>query len=246
MAAPSDVHQDLHVVVVANGELAPRERLMAILDAADRIVAADGAAHWLVAQGRTPDLLVGDMDSVDAALLERLSTRGCRLVRHPAHKDETDTELALHEAVALGARRITILGALGGRIDHAVANIMLLLMPVLEGVETAIFDGRSWLFLIGGAATPRTGVPGSWDAQTAGRAIDGGAGDVLSLIPLGGDAEGVATEGLEYPLRDETLAFGPARGVSNVFLGDRARVSMRRGVLLAVHTPRRYLEEGEP
>lgn len=236
MVTPSETQPKLHVAVVANGELAYPERLLAALDDADRIVAADGAAAWLVAHGRLPDLLVGDMDSVEPALLERLAARGCRLVRHPTHKDETDSELALHEAVALGARRITILGALGGRIDHAMANIMLLLMPLLEGVDTTIFDGRSRLFLLRGAASSRM-------AATRGVVVTGEAGDVLSLIPLGGDAEGVATEGLEYPLRDETLAFGPARGVSNVLLGDRASISLRRGVLLAVHTPQRYLEE---
>jgi len=214
------------VAVVANGEFAHAQRLLAMLDAADLIVAADGAAGWLVAHGRPPGLLVGDMDSVDPAILARLTAGGCRLVRHPAHKDETDTELALHEAVALGARRITILGALGGRIDHAVANITLLLMPELEGIETVIFDGRSRLFLIRQAA-----------------AIEGHTDDVLSLIPLGGDVEGIVTEGLEYPLRDETLALGLARGVSNVLVQDTARVSLRRGVLLAVHTPQRYLEE---
>jgi thiamine pyrophosphokinase len=228
VVAASTTQRGPHVAVVANGEFAHAQRLVAVLDAVDLIVAADGAAGWLVAHGRPPDLLVGDMDSVDPAVLARLTARGCRMVRHPAHKDETDTELALHEAVALGARCITILGALGGRIDHAVANIMLLLMPVLEGVETAIFDGRSRLFLIRGAAT-----------------IDGDVGDVLSLIALGGDAEGIVTEGLEYPLCDETLALGPARGVSNVLVRDTARISLRRGALLAVHTPQRYLEEKE-
>ena len=203
MSTPSDARRGPHVVVVANGEFAYPRRLEAALGTADVIVAADGAAAWLVAHGRPPHLLVGDMDSIDPVLLEQLAAAGCRLVRHPTHKDETDTELALHEAAALGARRITILGALGGRIDHAMANIMLLLMPVLAGVETAIYDGRSRLFVI------REGSP-----CREGTTIAGEPGDVLSLIPLGGDAEGVRTEGLEYPLRDETLAFGPARGVS--------------------------------
>ena len=221
MAASSDTDRGLHVVVVANGEFRHPRRLETVLDAADAIVAADGAATWLVAHGRPPHLLVGDMDSIDPALLASLTAGGCRLVRHPTHKDETDTELALHEAVVLGARRITILGALGGRIDHAMANIMLLLMPVLAGVDTAIYDGRSRLFLIRG------------DNPCLGAAIAEEPGDV----------EGVRTEGLEYPLRDETLACGPARGVSNVFLGAEVRVALRRGILLAVHTPRRHLEE---
>lgn len=226
MSTRAGITREWHVAVVSNGEFAHPERLCAVLEAADRIIAADGAAGWLVRQGRPPHVVVGDMDSVNPAVLERLVTAGCRLVRHPTHKDETDTELALLEAVRLGATRITLLGALGGRMDHAVANIMLMLMPALAGIETAIYDGVSRLFLLRDAATVR-----------------GAAGDVLSLIPLGGDAEGVVTEGLEYPLRNETLAFGPARGVSNVFLGDTARVALRGGILLAVHTPREHLEE---
>jgi len=138
----------------------------------------------------------------------------------------TDTELALVDAVALGAERITVLGARGGRVDHALANIQLLAMPQLAGRDVRLFDGRSWLFLV-----------------RSGYAIHGAAGDTLSLIPLGGAAEGIVTQGRKYPLRGETLTFGAARGVSNVFLADEVLVALRAGVLLAVHTPQTYLEE---
>jgi thiamine pyrophosphokinase len=144
---------------------------------------------------------------------------GCRLMRYRPDKDETDTELALLEAVALGARQITLLGALGGRIDHELANILLLTMPQLAGVDTRIYDGRSYLSIVREHAIVR-----------------GGAGDLVSLIPLAGDAKGVITEGLLYPLRGETLRFGPARGVSNVLTGSEARVSLQSGQLLLVHT----------
>ncbi|MHB0858894.1 MAG: thiamine diphosphokinase [Anaerolineae bacterium] len=217
-----------HTVVVANGEFAFPQRLLAVLAKADQVIAADGGANWLVAQGITPDILVGDMDSIAPELVKTLAIGGCRLVQRPTHKDETDTELALLEAAARGARHITLLGALGGRIDHALANVLLLTMPALQGIETSIFDGRSYLTLV------------SASCQVA-----GSAGDIVSLLPLSGPAEGVRTEGLEYLLAGETLWIGAARGVSNVMLGAIAHVSLEHGLLLLVHTPAAHLPQDE-
>ena len=217
--------KDLDVVVVANGDMRHPARLLLIVDRGDLVVAADGGANWLASQRRLPDLLVGDMDSVNPGVLQALEDGGCRLVRHSPRKDETDTELALHEAVALGATRITLLGASGGRIDHTLANVLLLLMPELDGIETLIFDGRSYLTIV-----RRTSL------------IRGEVGDFVSLIPLGGDAGGIVTEGLEYPLDDEALHPGAARGVSNVLVKPEARITVGWGSLLVVHTPGRHLE----
>jgi len=216
----------LEVVVVANGEFRHPARLMRLVDGADLVVAADGGANWLASQDRLPDLLVGDMDSVGSGVLQAMKDRGCRLLNHSPRKDETDTELALLEAAAAGATRITVLGALGGRIDHTLANVLLLLMPQLGGIETLIFDGCSYLFVV----RREGGIPGE-------------VGDLVSLIPLGGDAEGIITEGLEYPLHDETLHIGAARGISNVLTRPEARIAVRQGSLLVVHTPRRHLAQ---
>ena len=215
-----------HIVVVANGEFTRADRLLATLQMGDVVIAADGGANWLAAQGRAPDVLIGDLDSVAPDVRQALERGACRLLRHSPDKDETDTELALLEAVALGAERITVLGALGGRVDHALANIQLLAMPQLAGRDVRLFDGRSWLFLV-----------------RSGHAIHGVVGDTLSLIPLGGAAEGIVTQNLKYPLRGETLTLGAARGVSNVFLADEVLVALCAGVLLAIHTPQAYLEE---
>jgi len=215
-----------HIVVVANGEFTRADRLLATLQMGDVVIAADGGANWLAAQGRAPDVLIGDLDSVAPDVRQALERGACRLLRLSPDKDVTDTELALVDAVALGAERITVLGARGGRVDHALANIQLLAMPQLAGRDVRLFDGRAWLCLV-----------------RSGYAIHGAAGDTLSLIPLGGAAEGIVTQGLKYPLRGETLTFGAARGVSNVFLADEVLVALRAGVLLAVHTPQTYLEE---
>ena len=219
--------QTIHkVVVVVNGRFSHEERLLPILNSADCIIAADGGANWLALHQRTPDGIVGDMDSIDPALLAHLEEAGCQVQRHPAHKDETDAELALAAAAALGPAEIVIVGALGGRIDHTLANLSLLSMPVLHGIAVSVFDGQSALWL----ATGRTEVHGN-------------PGDVVSLIPWGGDACAIHTEGLAYPLRGETLPFGPSRGISNMLLGPCASVTLGSGQLLVVHTPLEHLED---
>ncbi len=215
----SNPHPD-HVVVVANGRLDRPIPLIAIVDAADLVIAADGAANWLAAQEREPDILIGDLDSVEPEVLAALQAKGCQIQRYSPHKDETDTELALLEAVRRGAREITLIGALGGRIDHELANILLLTMPELHDTRTTIFDGHSYLWVIRDELT-----------------ICGQVGDTVSLLPLGGDAHGIVTEGLEYPLHGESLRMGPARGVSNVLSEAQAHIRVAQGWLLAIYTP---------
>ncbi len=143
----------------------------------------------------------------------------------PAAKDESDLELALLRALAGGASAITVLGALGGpRFDHAVANTLLLAHPRLAGRQAFVLDATTRIRLLDASAGPE-------DVALAGR-----RGDLVSLFPFGAEARGVVTAGLDYPLRDEDLGLGPARGLSNVRSGPEARVSLRAGRLLIIET----------
>jgi thiamine pyrophosphokinase len=152
------------------------------------------------------------------------------LQRSPQDKDESDTELAIRAGLRLGQESVLILGALGGRIDHALANIGLLAMPELAGKEAAILDGRSRTVLI------RAPGPGGAPAE---RQLPGRPGDLVSLLPLGPGVEGVTTRGLAYPLVDEPLPPGRARGLSNVRSSSDAALIVRRGLLLVVESPAR-------
>lgn len=183
-----------------------------------RLICADGGARVALAMGLKPDVVVGDLDSVDEFMQRRLQELGCRLVAYPAAKDWTDLELALKLAVEEGATEIVVLGALGGRLDQELANVLLLLLPELAKIPTRIVDDRQEMFVARGQAE-----------------IIGQPGDIVSLIPLGGDAQGITTQGLMYPLRDEPLMSGPARGVSNVMTQPAAHVYVQSGTLLIVH-----------
>lgn len=222
-----------HVLVVADGDVPDAARLDAAWpgwdEGIDLVIAADGGALRAEALGRPADLVVGDGDSLRADARERLLARGTPMEPASVDKDESDAELALLAAVARGAQRITMLGAFGGtRLDHALANIALLGHPALAGREVTLLDGAARATLV--VAPDAHGAPVS-------RPLPGRVGDVVSLLPHGGPVEGITTRGLRYPLRDEPLLVGPARGLSNVRTGADAAVVVRRGSLLVVEHP---------
>lgn len=191
---------------------------------ADLVVAADGGAAWLATLGRQPDLLVGDLDSVDAALVAELERDGVPVERHPVDKDASDLELALLAARERGATSITILGGLGGaRFDHELANVLLLADPGrdVRAVSVEMRQGGTHVVALRGPAQ---------------RTLDGRPGDLVSLLPVGGDVAGVTTTDLRYPLRDEPLALGRARGLSNVVVGTHPALNLRSGTLLIVES----------
>jgi thiamine pyrophosphokinase len=191
-------------------------------------VAADGGWEKAGTLGLRPDLLVGDADSLPKARFAALASEGVAIERSPAAKDESDTELALLAALRRGATQVTILGAMGGqRFDHALANVGLLALPDPAAAQVQLLDATTRVRLL--TAPASDGGPAHAD-------LAGEAGDLVSLLPLGEPALGVATAGLLYPLADETLPAGPARGLSNVRSNPNAGVTVRRGHLLIVET----------
>lgn len=207
----------MDVVIVANAPSLRLDPYREMLAGADLIIAADGGANALADASIRPSLVIGDLDSLSAAQLASLTADGVELRRFPREKDETDLELALLHAAALGATRIDILGALGGRWDHTFANITMLAMPELQGRQVRLIDERQRLFLVRDQAT-----------------LEGQRGDTLSLLPLTPTVCGVTTRGLFYALEDATLHFERARGVSNILIDPPGFISLREGLLLVV------------
>ena len=221
----------MHALIIAGGDPPDRGALDAAWPGWDRevalVVAADRGALTALALGLRPDLVVGDVDSLDASEVRRIAEAGIPMQTVRAAKDETDTELAIVAALSRGASGITILGALGGpRLDHALANVALLGLPALAGRPAAILDGRTRVRLLSA-----DDADGGHDVVLS---LPGRVGDLVSLIPLGVDALGITTRGLAWPLRDAVLPAGPARGVSNVRTAPDAEVCLRRGRLLVV------------
>jgi len=211
----------IRAVLVASGEADSAD--VRWLADADRVVAIDGGTAWLASVGRRPDLVVGDLDSADPALIAALEADGVPIERHSVAKDASDTELAVAGVLAAGADEVVILGALAGpRLDHQLANLMLLADPRLSVVRD--------LRIVRGGTLVRVLHAG------ASLALEGMAGDLVTLLPIGGNAVGVRTAGLRYPLDGETLSIGRSRGLSNVVVQPPASVSLKGGSLLVVET----------
>ena len=204
----------MRIVVVASGALAPGDE--AWLDGADAVIAADGGAASLDRLGRRPDRLVGDLDSAPPALVERLEAAGTRVDRHPVDKDASDTELALRAAIDDGAGQVDLLGAIGGdRLDHELANLLLLADPDFAGIELRAIAGPTVVRAVRGGRR---------------LSLRGDVGDLVTLLPIGGDAKGVTAVGLRWPLDAATLPMGRSRGLSNVVVGPgRIGHAHRRG-----------------
>ena len=221
-----------HALVLADGDRPDPAALDAAWpgwrDGVDLVVAADGGAALARALGVRIDRWVGDGDSITPELLEELRSAGITVDLHSPDKDESDTELAVLEAVDRGAAEITVVGALGGRrLDHLLANVGLLSHDRLGSVAARLIDERTRVSLLRG--------PGS-------RSLAGPLGATVSLLPVDGAADGIVTEGLEYPLQGETLGPGPARGLSNRRTREDASVSLLRGRLLVVESPATLIE----
>lgn len=214
-------HQPSTAVIVADAPGVELTPFRALIEQADLVIAADGGARYLLDCGILPQIAVGDFDSLEPAALDRLVTAGVEVQRYPAHKNETDLELALLAAVERGAECIYVLAALGGRADQHLANLQLLTHPALAVADVRLLQDRWQIFAIRGHMR-----------------VYGRPGDLLSLLPMTEEVTGIITEGLYYPLRNETLRLGPARGVSNVFLGADARITINTGILLCMHERR--------
>jgi thiamine pyrophosphokinase len=208
---------DLRAVIFANGVMRERESALSFLKPDDRLIAADGGMRHVGDLGLTPGWIIGDLDSLGQIDIEALQDAGVEVLRHPRRKDQTDLELAMHHALKLGADQIVVFGAFGARWDHTLANLLLSFHPDLLNIRCTFVDGSQRVFAARGVTH-----------------IQGSPGDIVSLIPVGGDAEGVTTSGLEYPLQDGRLLLGSTLGVSNVIVQAPAKVEVQKGQVLVV------------
>jgi thiamine pyrophosphokinase len=183
------------------------------------VIAADSGLDGARRLGLAVDLVVGDMDSVDAAALAVAEAAGTPVERHPAAKDATDLDLALDAALARRPGRVVVVTGAGDRFDHALAVALSLATPRLAAVPVEAWIGAARLWVV------RPGAPAT---------LSGQPGTLVSLVPAHGPARGVRTTGLRYPLAGEDLPAGTTRGVSNEMAADRATVELHGGVLLAI------------
>lgn len=206
-------------IILAGGELDRPEVLKDSLNWNEYMIAADGGLLHADVLGIWPDKVIGDFDSVTVADINRFFSFDIAIERFPTEKDESDTLIALRDAVNNGYANIDVWGALGGRFDHSVANMMLLFNPITEKANVKIVTWNQVVF-----------------APKKRQVIFGNKGDIISLFPIGGDITGLKMEGLKYQARDGVLLTGDALGLSNEMTKNWCVLDWEQGRLLCVHT----------
>jgi len=181
------------------------------------VIAADSGVELAPVLGLDISVVIGDMDSIDATALEALKALGTTVVQHAADKNESDAELALRHAVDLGATRLIVISGGGGRLDHQLALFAVMFLDSLQGTRLEVRLGYSRAYPV------RAGETVTISCTT---------GDVIGLIPFGGDAHGVTTSNLHWPLRDESLIAAASRGISNRAMFDEFSVTVTTGRLI--------------
>ncbi len=213
-----DTDRPPDIVVVAGGApIAPA--LVASVPGSARVVAADSGVAQCHALGWTVDVAVGDFDSLDPVLVDRLDHLASDVRRYAVDKDATDLELALEVAVESAPARVLVAGLEGGRPDHALANLLVAAADRFAAVEIELVleHGRAWVV--------RERLTGIWPASA-----------VLSVVPVHGDAT-VSIAGVHWPLDRTLLAAGSTRGVSNEAAGGPVELTVHAGTVLCI-TPR--------
>ena len=206
------------LIIIANGFLPELASARAVIQAGDVLIAADGGTQHALALGLFPSIIIGDLDSLRPDDRQRLESKGVEIRQYPRDKNETDLELAFQYARQAGYHEIRVIGALGGRLDQTLGNLSLLTRLEFASLDLRVDDGVEEAFFVRGRCE-----------------LHGEPGDIVSLIPWSGEVTGIRTEGLCWPLQDETLFPDKTRGISNEMLRETAVISLRSGLLLIIH-----------
>jgi thiamine pyrophosphokinase len=221
-SAPSSPAEDVlimeRLVILVNGQLPDLTSARLLFQPGDVLYAADGGTRYARELGLVPSVVIGDLDSLTPDDRQWLDGEKVDIRQYPRDKAETDLELALDHGIQAGYTKILIVGALGGRLDQTLGNMSLLTLPAFSSCDIRLDDGKEEVIVVRGRSK-----------------IRGKPGDIVSLIPWGGEVTGVWTEGLRWPLCGEVLLPGKTRGISNEMLTREAGVEIASGVLLCIH-----------
>ncbi len=204
-------------VIVANGIINNYRYLMALINQSDMLVCADGGVKHLRKLNILPDIVIGDLDSINHNDMRFLEKANVTILRYPRKKDVSDTELAAEWAVSNKADDITLTGTTGNRLDHTLANIFLLKTITDKGVICRMADDHNEIHIVSQYIR-----------------ITGEPGDLISVIPVTEQVTGLTLKGLEYPLENARIFMGTSLGVSNCFVENQAIISLKTGMIAVI------------
>ncbi len=206
--------------LVLNGQLDDYDYIREVMNynTYELIIAVDGGANHLYRLGIMPNYILGDLDSIEDDIREYYEASDVVFKKFPTKKDETDAELAVWLVEEVGLLGIDIYAALGGRIDHELANIQLLYYILGRGMYPRIISEHEEIYILKN------------DEMT----LKGNIGDIVSILPIRGDARGITLVNMEYSVEELDLKYSVTRGISNVMVAQDAYINVRDGCLLVI------------
>lgn len=216
----SDIIHVKTACLVLNGQLEDYDYIREVMDynTYELIIAVDGGANHLYRLGIMPNYILGDLDSIDDDIRSYYEASDVVFKKFPTKKDETDAELAVWMVEEEGLLGIDIYAALGGRIDHELANIQLLYYILDRGMYPRIISEREEIYIL----------------RNEEMNLKGSIGDIVSIIPVKGDARGITLANMEYSVEELDLKYSVTRGISNVMLAEDAYINVRDGCILVI------------
>lgn len=187
----------------------------------DKIIAVDKGLESIYNQKVRPDYIVGDFDSVSPKIIEYYKNQGMEIAKYNPEKDYTDTELGIEKAISLNPDTIRIIGGIGTRIDHTLANIHILTKCLEKNIKCDIVNSNNKIYLVNKSAKIEKSKA---------------FGKFVSIIPLTSEVKGITLEGFKYPLSDYILSIGKSLGISNEIVADNASINIKEGILIVIES----------
>ena len=210
----------MKICIILNGEIKDYKYIKSIIckNNYDYIICSDGGANHTYKMNIVPDYIIGDLDSIEDNVIKYYKSKNVKFNKFPTKKDETDTELSIWLANKLNAKKIDLIGALGGRIDHTIANINLLYYIRNKNIIPKMISEKEEVYI----------------AIEEEIIIDGNKGDTISIIPIKGDAKGITLTNLEYPLENGIMEFSRPLGISNIMTNSSCNIKVNEGSIIII------------
>ncbi|OGG00272.1 thiamine diphosphokinase [Candidatus Gottesmanbacteria bacterium RIFCSPHIGHO2_02_FULL_39_14] len=205
------------LVIVAAGNLSPE--LLPEIKKADYVIAADSASLWLINHGIKPNLAIGDFDSLSANDFNFIKKRIHHIKIFPPVKNYTDMHLAVKEVLKIKPDKVIIIGGTGSRLDHFLANVILLDLFLKEKIPAKILDLNNEIRLCNGR------IDLSKTAQFP----------FLSIIPFS-SAVYVSTTGCRFEIKNKKIRRGETVGLSNEVIRDKCRITVNKGKIILIRS----------
>ncbi|WMJ82091.1 thiamine diphosphokinase [Clostridium sp. MB40-C1] len=209
----------MKVVIISGGDPPSYSLISKELKEASYLICADSGANCLREYNISPDILMGDFDSIDEEVLNYFTNKGCEIIKYNPEKDYTDTEIAVNKAIELGCDEIVFLGCTGTRVDHVLGNLGMLLKCLRKNITSYIKDNNNIITI--------TDKP---------IALYGEEGKTFSLAAYYNNVHNLTIIGAKYPLNKFYLEVGSPITISNEFLDEEVKISFDKGILLVIYS----------